>query len=388
MLVFDAIVAGITGMLLLNLIGSLIAIRRLDTFVPASRARNMWPAISVLIPARNEAATIASCLHSLLAQDYPNAEFLVLDDASDDATAAIVTQIATLDDRVRLLQGAPLPPGWLGKCHACAQLAAAAHGDYLLFTDADTAHGPASLAQALAAAEQLHVGLIAALPRQCAQTCSERLIMPLLPFNILALLPVGLVRRRPEPSLSAGIGQFLFFHRSAYLATGGHAAIRDQVLDDVALARRVKAAGWRMDLLDGGRGVRCRMYTGLGPIWRGFSKNLYDFYGRNVLVTVLAVVARLAIFGAPPVLVVVGLVRQWPPLLIVLPLAAYLAAVSMRLLLAARVGDAGTSLGSMAAWGSALLHPLGELFECAMTLNSMWWGLRGHMVWKGRIYSL
>ena len=383
---YFVIIAVIVGLLLLNLCFSLVALRRLEDFVPASRPVAAWPRISVLIPARNEAANIAACLASLQAQTYPNAEILVLDDESTDDTAAIVARLAAADRRVRLLHGAPLPAGWLGKCHACAQLAAAATGDYLLFTDADTRHGPASLAGALAAAEQRHLGLVSVLPRQQAFTASEQVMMPLLPLNILALLPVGLVRRRPEPSLSAGIGQFLCFRRAAYVAAGGHAAVRDQVLDDVTLARRVKAAGWRGDLLDGGASVRCRMYHSFGDIWRGFSKNLFDFYGRSPLITVVAVAAHGALFVAPPLLALAGALLHWPALFVALSLVAYGEAVTLRLLLAARVGDKGTRLRDGAAWWSALVHPAAEAIHCAITLNSMRWGLTHHLTWKGRAY--
>src|SRR6185437_11905331 len=125
-------------------------------FTPAARPDYVWPRISVLVPARNEERAIGACLASLQAQAYPNFEILVLDDESEDETAQIIAK-AEMDDphgRVRLLRGAPLPPGWLGKCHACAQLAGLASGDYLLFTDADTVHGHNSLANALAVAEQ------------------------------------------------------------------------------------------------------------------------------------------------------------------------------------------------------------------------------------------
>ncbi len=346
MVLLEGVLLGLVGVLGLNLITSLIALRSLGTLTPAARPAFAWPRISVLIPARNEAANIGACLESLLAQDYPNCEILVLDDGSEDATAAIVADFAARDParRLHLLRGASLPSGWLGKCHACAQLAAAARGEYLLFTDADTRHGPRSLANALAAAETLHAGLVSVLPRQQALTPAEQLLLPLLPFNILTLLPVGLVRRRPEPSLSAGIGQFLFFRRSAYLATGGHAAVRRSALDDVELARRVKAAGWHMALLGGGEAVQCRMYSSFTQIWCGFSKNLFDFHGRSPVFTLIAVAAQSLLYVAPPVLGVAALAVRAPWPLAALPFATYALAVLMRLLLAARTGGAGTDL--------------------------------------------
>ena len=388
MLIYDTAILVLVALLAVNLIGSLVALRQLDGFTPTERAAAGWPRISVLIPARNEAANIGGCLDSLLQQDYPNCEILVLDDESEDGTGALVRDLARRDPRgrLRLLAGGPLPQGWLGKCHACAQLAAAATGDYLLFTDADTTHGARSLANALAVAEQWHVGLVSVLPRQRALTPPEQLLLPLLPFNILALLPVGLVRRRPEPSLSAGIGQFLFFRRGAYVATGGHAAVRDRVLDDVELARGVKAAGYRMALVGGGTSVRCRMYDSYGAIWRGFSKNLFDFYGRSPLATVVAVLAQAALYIAPPLLALLALALRLPWPLFIIPAVTYVLAVGIRLLLAGRVGDQGTDLRRVAGWLAALGHPIGIALQCAITLNSMRWGLTGTMQWKGRTY--
>lgn len=382
-----SIVALIVALLCGNLVLSLVAFRRLDRSAPARRAAGAWPRIAVLIPARNEAATIGACLRSLLAQEYPNVAILVLDDQSEDDTGAIVTAIAAKDGRVRLLRGTPLPPGWLGKCHACAQLAnAAADADYLLFTDADTVHGPRSVAQALGAMEGGHLGLLSVLPRQRAVTFAEQLLLPLLPLSILMLLPVGLVARRPEPSLSAGIGQLLCMRRATYQSIGGHAAVRDQVLDDVMLARRAKAAGGRADLLDGGDAVQCRMYTSFGAIWRGFSKNQFDFYGRSIGFTMLAVLLQLALFVAPLPIDLIMLAQRQPWLAIAPWLAAYLLAVAMRLLIAARVGGPGTDLRSPGAILAAWLAPLAAALQVAITLNSLRWGLTGKLSWKGRTY--
>jgi chlorobactene glucosyltransferase len=381
------VLTGTLLLLLANLLASLIALLRLDRFAPAPRPDGTWPLISVLIPARNEASTIAACVRSLASQDYPCLEILVLDDESTDATAALVAELAASDPRVRLLHGSPLPPGWLGKCHACHQLAQAARGGWLLFTDADTVHGAASIASALAVAEHLHVGMVSVLPRQEARTFVEQLIMPLLPLNILALLPVGLVRRRPEPSLSAGIGQFLFFRRAAYLAAGGHQAVRDRVLDDVELARRVKASGWHTALLDGGTAVRCRMYSSLAAIWQGFSKNLFDFYGRSPIVTLAAIAAHTALFVAPVVLAVAGPLARWPVPLVSLLWVDYGLAVAMRVLIAARLGTRGTHLAAPGAWLAALCQPLADLVQSAITLNSMRWGLQKRVSWKGRDYA-
>ncbi len=397
-----AVVASLTMQLIINC----MTIRRLDRWRPAPRsgmgARRVsaWPRVAVLIPARDEAENIERCLVSLLAQDYPNLMIAVLDDQSSDETAAIVARLAEGDraGRLHLLTGAPLPAGWLGKCHACQQLAKWAlddvqmPADYLLFTDADTVHGSQSITNALALMEQQHLDLLSVLPRQRAGTLAEQILMPLLPLNILMLLPVMLVSRRPEPSLSAGIGQFLCFRRATYHNIGGHAAVRDQVLDDVQLARRAKSHGWRTDLVDGASAVQCRMYpptahnSAISAIWRGFSKNQYDFYGRSPLAVGIAVFALGLIFVIPPFICIIAFFADH--LTTALPwFLAYLAAVILRVLILAIFGAPCNDLRTPGAWFAVLLQPVAAATQCAITLNSLRWGINGHLDWKGRTYA-
>ena len=152
------------------------------------------PRVSILVPARNEERTIAACVQSLLSQDYPDFEILVLDDASEDRTGALVRQFEK-DPRLRTLRGTPLPAGWLGKPWACHQLAQAASGEVLLFTDADTVHHPKMLGDAVAALQAERVDLLSALPRLRLATWSERLVLPILLWSVHTFLPLCLARR-------------------------------------------------------------------------------------------------------------------------------------------------------------------------------------------------
>jgi len=383
----------ITGALLtllgLNLSINLLTLKRLAD-VPVSDAESPTdPLVSVLVPARNEERAISACITALLAQTYPHCEILVLDDASSDRTAAIVADLAATHPRLRLLRGAPLPAGWFGKSFACMQLAQAAHGDYLLFTDADVTLAPRTVAQVLALARKHRLGLVTAIPQHRATTFGERLVLPLVAFAVLTLLPVPLANRLRTPALSAGMGPFLFFQRSAYLASGGHAAVRDQVLEDVHLARRAKAAGARVWLVDGTGTITIRMYHSFAEVWRGFSKNLFAFYGYSLPAALLAISANMLLYVAPPLLLVAAILRR-RPLRQLAPLAAETAlGLGMRLALAVRFGDSIIS---------ALLHPLGMLVQVAITLNSVRWSRRpvahgqpgtgrGYIEWKGRIYT-
>ncbi len=198
--------------------------------------------VAILVPARNEAADIAGCVRSLLGQG----EAIVLDDESTDGTGA-----AARTAGARVLAGAPPPPGWLGKPWACAQLAAATDADVLVFVDADVRLAPGAVAAAVAALDEFGLDVVCPFPRQRADTAAERLVQPLLQWSWLTTLPLRVAERSPRPSLTAACGQFLVIRRSALDRAGGHAAIRDQVLDDLALVRAVKAGGGRGGVVDG-----------------------------------------------------------------------------------------------------------------------------------------
>jgi len=258
----------------------------------SAKAADPSPLVSVLVPARNEAKRIAPCVRSLLAQDYPRLELLVLNDHSEDETESILRRLGLGEHNParRLIQGAALPPGWTGKNWACHQLAQQARGAWLLFTDADTEHAPGALASAQAHAQAARADLLSAWPRLMTKTWSERLIIPVIHILAVAFYPHALLawlQRHPErlrrcpPSalraLGGANGQFLFFKKTAYDAIGGHAAVRAHLVEDVALGREIAARlgeGMRLVNCDGSRLVECRMYLRFGEVWEGFTKNI------------------------------------------------------------------------------------------------------------------
>jgi chlorobactene glucosyltransferase len=241
------------------------------------------PLVSILIPARNEGPTIGQTIASLRRQSYTDFELLVLDDESDDDTAAQVRRAAGDDGRCRLLSGQPLPAGWLGKNWACHQLAQAARGDYLLFSDADVHWRPEALDGLLALAEREQSDLLTIWPTQQTVTWSERLVVPLMALAILAYLPVLPVHHTRWRAFAAANGQCLLFRRAAYDRSGGHAAVRDDIVEDVTLARRVKAASGRLRMADGGGLISCRMYDGWPAVRDGFAKNILSGHGGPLL---------------------------------------------------------------------------------------------------------
>ena len=207
----------------LNLIANL---RMVEKATPSQVNPTGLEWVSVLVPARNEARNIRRCLESLLAQDYPLMEVLVLDDGSTDETPEIVAEMARRDPRLRLIPGQPLPAGWMGKNFACHQLAQEARGQWLLFTDADTVHHPQAVSWALTAAKENRADLVTLVPHAVTHTFGEQLLLPIIPFGILGLFPLALGARLRIPALTMAIGTFLLFRRETYERIGGHAAVR------------------------------------------------------------------------------------------------------------------------------------------------------------------
>ncbi len=237
------------------------------------------PKVSILVPARNEELNIQRCVESLIAQDYPDFELIILDDHSDDKTGDILTQLLDTSrdkptPRLIVLQGTTLPEGWAGKNWACHQLAQAADpaSGYLLFTDADTIHQPHALRSAVAGAERKNLALLSLMPEQQVETLAEQLIVPLFGLQILGYLPLLAMEHFPIPAFAAANGQYLLFQRAAYFQMEGHAAIAGEIAEDVSLARLAKGQG-RIQLGNGAGLVSCRMYRNLAEIMRGFRRS-------------------------------------------------------------------------------------------------------------------
>ena len=353
-------------------VANLIGFRSLRPGAPPQRAL-----ISVLVPARNEEKNIGRLLDLLAAQDYGEYEVVVLDDQSEDRTSLIVGEHARTDPRFRLVTGRPLAPGWVGKAHACAQLATAARGEYLLFMDADTHPSPQALSAGLADMERTGADLLTAIPRQRTGSFWERVLLPILHFSTFSFLPMPLVAITRSPSLSMANGQYMLFRRSSYDAVGGHAAVRTALVEDVWLARRIKATGKKLIIRYGGDIISCRMYGNLREIWEGFSKNIFP--GLDYSPVMLAGVVLFTLLSSVvPFILLGGAMAGWTgPALPLLEVA---------LILAIRIGQALRF--DLDLW-PVVLHPLAMLMFVAIALNSFAWAVgRGGIRWKGRAYNL
>jgi hypothetical protein len=280
---------------------------------PGANARHR-PAVSVLVPARNEAVAIGRLMDDVLASAGVNLELVVLDDASADQTAEIVAERAGRDHRVRLVSGQPLPPGWCGKQHACWQLAGAARHDTWVFLDVDVSPRKDAIARSVAAFEASDAGLVSGFPRQLTGSLLEWLLLPLIHFVLLGFLPLARSRAVNDPSLAAGCGQLFVTRRADYERAGGHAAIRSSLHDGLKLPRAYRRAGLRTDIFDATEIASCRMYACSAEVWRGLSKNATEGIGAATTILPFTLLLGLGQI-APVVLLAQGLATGftgWP----------------------------------------------------------------------------
>ncbi|HEX5323497.1 MAG TPA: glycosyltransferase family 2 protein, partial [Capsulimonadaceae bacterium] len=293
------------------------------------------PTISVLVPARNEERHIEACVRSLLASNYPRFEIVVLDDNSEDSTYEILCRLRDQDHRLRVLIGAELPEGWCGKPFACWQLAQAAQGDYLLFTDADCRFSPDALMLAIGAQVEHNADVVSLMPNYERMTFWEKLLLPLLAYIPLAFLPMGFVRGAKHPWFSGANGAFLFMTREVYFDLDGHRAVRTQLAEDIKFSQHVKRQGRTMWYGDGHRAYSVRMYEGLPEIWRGFTRNLYPAFSHNLGLLLVVLVMVAVVFVLPIAWTGVGLALHegWAWIVGL----TYLLTVAMRLAIAVRL---------------------------------------------------
>lgn len=332
--------------------------------------------VSAIVPARNEEAVIAACVESLVVQTEI-AEILVIDDQSSDHTAEIVRSLSTRYPKVKLLEATELPPGWVGKSNAVWIGAREAYGEWLLLTDADAVHAPDSAAKALSIATESGAALVSFSPQQLMETWYEKAVIPYVFIRLSSRFRFVDVND-PRKSAAAANGQFILIRRDAYDAVGGHASISGEVLEDVALAGRVKAAGYRIWFGSGKGIVRVRMYRSFAALWEGWKKNLYTLMGGDAN----AVKAEVA--------------RALLPILLALLAAVTVAGVTESILLATSV-LAASLLGILIAYDADLessgfsARLLAYAIPGRILFAAMLWAAyrshrSGRLEWKGRAY--
>jgi Glycosyl transferase family 2 len=365
---------------LLALVPAVLFLQNLALYVPPPATRGQArPGCSILIPARNEQATIANAVLSVLHNHNADFEIIVLDDESVDRTAEIVSGIARQDGRVRLATASPLPAGWCGKQHACHLLAQLARYPLLNFMDTDVRLSPDGLARMSAFMEQSGAALASGVPRQVMRTFSERLLVPQIHFVLLGFLPIGRMRAGCDPAYGAGCGQLFITRHDTYFACGGHTAARATLHDGLKIPRVFRAAGFKTDLFDATGIAQCRMYLTNADVWRGFAKNAHEALGSPRLIGM----ATLLLVGGqilPPFLLILACLQiPRSPLAIMFSLFGVVAVFLPRLFAVVRFGQ---------PLASVLLHPLGVGALVAIQWFAFARSLRqAPAVWKGRSYS-
>jgi chlorobactene glucosyltransferase len=334
-----------------------------------------YPRISVLVPARNEEDKLGPCVKSLLAQNYPDFQVIVLNDSSTDGTGPILESLAAGDSRLKIIQGKHLPPDWLGKHWACHQLYREADGDVLIFTDADTIHMPDTLLCTAAALEEEKADMLSIIPRHILGTWPEKLVMPYFALGVFAIVPLP-PRLRPEKTYLSSSGKLLAFSRRAYEACGGFEAIRMNVLDDLELPQRVISCGLRYRVFDGTNNVSTRMYHSFKEVYEGLTKNMFASYDYNIPLFIATWLWILFVFWQPIIALTSFKIPDYPPTL------------SMGLTVIAIVA-------SLSLWAvyyqrfkfpvyMVIFYPLSAALMAVISFSSMVLTLSGRATWKDR----
>jgi hypothetical protein len=329
--------------------------------------------VTVVLPVRDEEEQVEECLRGLLTQQgVDDLRVVVVDDGSTDATAARVRGVD--DPRVDLIAAGALPAGWLGKPAACAAGVAAAEAAgrcrddaVLVFVDADVRLFPDALAGAVAVLDSHGLQLVSPWPRPLAEGLAERLVQPLAPWLWATTLPVRLAERSRRPSLAAANGQFLVLTASGYRRAGGHAAVRGEVLEDIALLRAVKRSGGRGGPIDGSRSAACRMYEGWPAVRDGYGKSLWASVGGSPAAGLAAAVALTTVWVLPPVAALRGSRAG---------AVGYAAGVAGRIAVARGTGSR--------VWPDVLAHPASIVALDVLMLRSVAGYRRGTLSWRGR----
>lgn len=336
------------------------------------------PSISVLIPARNEERCIEATVRSVMQNADEILECIVCDDGSTDATPGILARLAQEYPKLRVIQGIGLPAGWVGKPHACHRLSQQATGEWLLFLDADTRLQRAGILRAADIMGHYRADVLSVVPHQEMVTPAEQVVMPMLLATYTSWLPLPLIWHSQDPRFLAAMGQFLMVRRDAYTRIGGFESVKAEVVDDMAFCRNAKRAGLRMVFADGTHIASCRMYTSWQEIRDGFSKNLYEGIGATMLGLTVVSGLYFCAFVLPWLLLVAGMTTLLPSVFAVAGATGIVASLTMRLLLAWRMG--------FSIW-SVPLHSFATLAFLSIAWRSWSWSRKGAISWSGRVYA-
>lgn len=377
-LISGVIWAGLVAYLLKRVLRQFGHYRR--SALPAASGSGISPAITVIVPVRNEIANIELCLARLSAQTCLSAELsiVVVDDASQDGSMAAAERRAATDPRIRVVEAGPLPTGWAGKPHACWCGAALADGDWLCFVDADVRVAPGLLAAAIAAAETQDLDMLSLHPLQELGGFWERLVIP------AGLLVLACAKRFEPASPDVVNGQFLLIRRAVYFQVGGHSAVRAEICEDKALAALILEGGFALRVLTAEHLAQTRMYRDLRSLWDGFSKNATDALD-GIGVTLAAAGAAFAFGWAAVLLPVAALRAAFTDPSPANALGSALALLGSAVVIGIHLGTA-RHFRIPAVFG--LSFAAGYTAVACLACSGVVAQLDGRVKWKGRTYRL
>ncbi|MDX9703396.1 MAG: glycosyltransferase family 2 protein [Candidatus Auribacterota bacterium] len=337
------------------------------------------PFVSLIIPTRNEIANIKTCLDSLLCQDYPKYEVIVIDGDSDDGTRQLLDSYAKKNKRFRWYGEESLPEKWVGKSFACRQGAKCSAGDWLFFIDADTVHDRYMISSVIDSIQRNNVDFFSLMTGQLMGSFWEYVVLPCVFLWFGTRFPIRRVNN-PRSKVARATGQFIAVRRDVYEATGGHEAVKVHVVEDFAFAAYIKNAGYRIKIAGGRKIVKTRMYRNFKQIWEGFSKNIFFAAGTSLTASIKAVsyvfLNQILPFFAPLMLLFAdNLTWQY----VVPALVPFALTIIVRLQL--------NMLLELPQWYT-LTIPIGGFMTVLLHINSAARYLSGRgMVWKGRVYA-
>ena len=365
----------------------LILVKQTPSELPRAAAKppRETALVSVIVPARDEAPNIQTCVSSLVRSSYSAFEIIVVDDQSTDGTGSLVRGMEQGNARsLRVIDGEQLPTEWLGKPWACCQGAAVAEGDLLLFTDADTVHGPELLGRAVAGLCDERADLLTVMGRQLMKTFWERLVQPQIFLPMFIRFP-NLERTAKSDHWRGAVanGQFMLFRREIYNAIGGHEAVKDEVVEDLALAQLVKRQGFCLRIRAAETDLFTRMYRSLAHLVEGWSKNITTGGMQSLppwtrsFVAPVALAIGIALWIVPPVVLLVAILGVFGDGLLLWSASVCALSAILWVFFTSQMGAPGLY---------GLLYPVGALVGAYIFLRS---SLRGSQVeWKGRRYKL
>ena len=334
------------------------------------------PRVSLLIPARNEEANLELLLPTLVAQDYANLEIIVLNDHSTDRTLEVAQKYAARDSRLRVIEGGELLPDWLGKPNACRQLAEAASGEILVFTDADTLWQPDAISLCVKAMQATQADAMCAWPEQILSGWFSSLVQPWMTWSLLALLPVWLIPNPKHKLIVSANGQMLAFRKNCYSSIGGFEPVKHSILEDMALARNVKAQNMRFVLLNGLGSVKCKMYSSTQETFDGFAKAAFVGLGSSVPALFVSILFFAWLFLVPWVWFFVALTSSSS---LTMPVIAVILSLLGRFVSDLEFGY------PLYLW---FFQPISMIGWAVIALASWRRFRKGETSWKGRTYDL